>query len=104
MKPTIEELMLQILSTCLLISGQGLWKAAFYYSALDADVSVAIYPADCPEELGDRNAHAYHYALIGPSNQGRHSDIGEDDARRNLSTLLTRTQKYLRIGHTGAAA
>ncbi|EMV9185849.1 hypothetical protein AADU03_004734 [Escherichia coli] len=104
MKPTIEELMLQILSTCLLISGQGLWKATFYHSALDADVSVSIYPANCTDRLGDRRSHAYYYALTGANNQGRHSDIAEDDACRNLTTLLTCTQKYLSIGNTGAAA
>lgn len=97
MKPTLEELMLQILSTCLLISGQGLWKAHFCQHALDADVSVAIYPADCSADVMDRKVHAYHWVHIGPDNQGRHSDIEEDDARRNLGTLLTFTQKYLSL-------
>ncbi|EMJ5494598.1 hypothetical protein [Pseudomonas aeruginosa] len=94
-KPTIEELLLQILSTCLLIDSQGKWKATFYLSCIDADVSVSIYRADDTTPLGDRVAHAYEYAFIGADTRGRRRNLTEDESRQNLSMLLTFTQRYL---------
>lgn len=67
MKPTIEELLLQILPTCLLIDSQGKWKATFYLSCIDADVSVSIYRSDDTTPLGDRVAHAYSTPSSAPT-------------------------------------
>lgn len=45
MKPTIEELLFQILSTCLLVTNQGKWHVFFDYYGHVQEISIRVSPA-----------------------------------------------------------
>ncbi|MGY8832689.1 MAG: hypothetical protein ACKVIS_24785, partial [Pseudomonadales bacterium] len=57
MKPTIEELMLQIISTAVIIALQGKWHASVFlhgkYGSLDVYV--------CEAESGEKRSHSGAY-------------------------------------------
>lgn len=61
MKPTTEELALQLLATCMLINAQGIYLATLDYTG--HNVWVSVEPRAGLEE--DDDAHRYSAALTG---------------------------------------
>lgn len=103
MKPTItaEELLLQILSTCLLISSQGTWLANLYVCGHVSSADITLYPLehwDLPKEQREQvDINSFprccaHYAGLRPG------CCSEEEGRENLQQLLTWAQGYLELG------
>ncbi|WP_430445517.1 MAG: hypothetical protein ACQZ2J_30320 [Pseudomonas piscis] len=95
-KPTPEELLLQILSTVLLINTQGRWHAFLNVCGHVGVAYVYLHPSD----------HDYEAAAGKPSDNpqkdakftatNRHPwPVAKDEARQNLIDLLAWTQGYL---------
>lgn len=101
MKPTTEELLLQILSTCQLISFQGTWLANLTISGHVSRADVTLYPLehwDLPKEQRaqvDINSfprcHANYAGL-------RTDRLSENEGQENLQHLLTWAQGFLDLG------
>lgn len=101
MKPTItaEELLLQILSTCLLISSQGTWLANLHVYGHVSAADVRLYPFgywDLPEDERDDPRSFPSYSARYASRL--HHWTSEEEARANLQQLLTWIQGYLDLG------
>lgn len=93
MKPTIEELLLQLLSTCLLIAQQGKWHAHFDYSPHVGRAFVWIYSADNSYQSPDSAPVARQEAKFHVRNFTE--KFPEDEARQDLFDLLAFTQGFL---------
>lgn len=94
-KPTIEELLLQILSTCLLVNAQGKWHAHFQVSAHVGWVDVYIQPADTDYQDTNRPHAANKYAIFTETPGHPHPDLTEDGVRQSLMELLAWAQSHL---------
>lgn len=96
MKLTIEELMLQILSTCLLINAQGKWHAFYSLAGHVGDIDVRLrptdynYDADHPKKTPSKSAGFTSTGLFPER-------ITEEQARQELLDLLSWTQGYLNV-------
>ncbi|MBF6030809.1 hypothetical protein ICY20_23965 [Pseudomonas sp. P115] len=96
MNPTIEELMLQILSTCLLINAQGKWHAFYNLSGHVGTATVTLRPID-----HDYDSKGFfttpHMDVVFASTTTWPERITEVEGQRNLIDLLAWTQGYLAV-------
>lgn len=95
-KPTTEELLLQILSTILLINAQGRWHAFLHLCGHVGAAYVYLNPSDHDYEA----ARSKHSANPEKSAKFTATNLSswpasEDEARQNLIDLLAWTQGYL---------
>lgn len=101
MKPTTEELLLQILSTCLLISSQGTWRANFYLHGHTGSANITLYPFnhwDLPEDQRkavDHGSFPDQYAHYASPYRDWPT---EEDGQERLQQLLEWAQGYLDLG------
>ncbi|MBK3431428.1 hypothetical protein JJD84_11405 [Pseudomonas fluorescens] len=93
-KPTTEELMLQILSTCLLINAQGNWHAFYGLSGHVGDIDVTLRPTNYDYDAKDRPKHPHKSAAFTSTHRFPER-ITEELARQELIDLLAWTQSYL---------
>ncbi|WP_431494846.1 hypothetical protein [Pseudomonas brassicacearum] len=100
-KLTLEELLLQILSTCLLINAQEKWHAFYDLSAHVGMVEVRITPSDTDYQSPNRQPWEAKSAAYTSTRQHPNRYQTEDSARESLIELLAWTQGYL---DTGASA
>lgn len=95
MKPTLEELLLQILSTCLLINAQGKWHAFYSIVAHCGYVDVTIDPSDTDYQAATRKVRESRMATFTRTNRHHYYGLTEDTARQELIDLLAWLQGYL---------
>lgn len=95
-KPTTEELLLQILSTVLLINAQGRWHAFLNLCGHVGTAYVYLNPSDHNYDAaaGKPGAKPEKSARFTATNLTSWS-ASEDEARQNLIDLLAWTQGFL---------
>lgn len=90
MKPTTEELALQILATCMLINAQGFFLATFTYDCGDS-VWVSVEPRGGLDE--DDDAHRYSAVMNAPGDPD--FDHAPAEGMGTLTGMLSQLQDYL---------
>lgn len=98
MKPTTEELALQLLATCMLINAQGIYLATLDYSG--HNVWVSVEPRAGLEEGDD--AHRYSAALN--ASDAPDFDHAPIEGLGTLTGMLSQLQDYLQKEATPCAA
>ncbi|MDF2076613.1 hypothetical protein P2Q70_18670 [Pseudomonas mendocina] len=97
MKPTIEELMLQIISTALLINQQGVWTTFFYGNSHFRTLDVTLLPAgqifgqQDPARRHTKGAYWNHPTGWG----GQTDEQNEQQCHEEMTALLAWLQGYL---------
>ncbi|MDN6872922.1 hypothetical protein QO209_10740 [Pseudomonas citronellolis] len=94
-KPTFEELILQILATCLLINSQMKWHAHFTLFAHCGLISVHVQPADTDYQAPQRPRPDSRDAKFTGTLQRPDSYLTEAQSRQQLIDMLAWTQSYL---------
>ncbi|MFJ4193968.1 hypothetical protein [Pseudomonas sp. NPDC089534] len=99
---TAEELAIQILSTCLLVTAQGKWHAHFQFAAHVGWIEVRVRPSTHNYDSGEAPPPAaMKWATISGLNPSLcYSRPTEEDARQNLMKLLAWVQSHLDMGTT----
>lgn len=95
MKPTLEELILQILATCLLINSQMKWHAHFGLHAHCGLISVYLQPADTDYQDPNRRSAPSRDVKFTGTRQRPDSYLSEDQSRQLLIDLLAWLQGHL---------
>ena len=105
MKPTIEELMLQIISTVLLINQQGVWTVYFYGhgrsgGTLDITILKAgeLFAHQDPEQRRQKGAYWSRPDGWG----GQSTEQNEQECYDEMTALLAWLQGYLDMPATTA--
>lgn len=93
--PTLEELHLQILATCLLINTQGKWHAFFSLAAHVGSVDVRIAPSNTDYQNPAPEQWAVKHATFTSTNRHQYEWVTEETGRQSLIDLLAWTQTYL---------
>ncbi len=96
---TQEELLLQILSTCLLINSQGKWHAFFELAGHVGTADVRVISSSTNYQARKSYDQEVHSAIFTPTNQHPHEHLTEEDFRQALVDLLARTQGYINMGN-----
>lgn len=99
MKPTTEELALQIFATCMLINSQGAWLANLHCSGHVSEIYVVMYPIeywDTPED--ERPAPGSTPRMSAYFAGARSTWLTEEEGHENLQRLLTWVQGFLDLG------
>ncbi|MDR6580743.1 hypothetical protein [Pseudomonas extremaustralis] len=96
MKLTIEELALQILSTCLLINAQGKWHAFYGLSGRVGGIDVRLRPTDY-DYGADHPQKTPYKSVAFTSTELFPERTTEEQARQELIDLLSWTQRYLDV-------
>jgi len=94
-KPTFEELILQILATCLLINSQMKWHAHFTLFAHCGLISVHVQPADTDYQATQHPRPDSRDAKFTGTLQRPDSYLTENQSRQQLTDTLAWLQGYL---------
>lgn len=104
MKPTIEELMLQIISTALLINQQGVWTVFFYGHGHCGTIDVTLLPSGeifahrDPERRQTKGAYWSRPADWA----GQSAEQNQQECHEEMTALLAWLQGYLDMPATTA--
>lgn len=96
-KLTPEELLLQILATCLLINTQGKWHAFYSLAAHVGTIDVRVTSSDNDYQAKNLHNGVMKEATFTSTNRHPHTYLTEDTARQALIDLLAWTQGHLNM-------
>ncbi|AWY39439.1 hypothetical protein DKY63_05790 [Pseudomonas putida] len=96
---TPEELLLQILSTCLLINTQGKWHAFFDLAGHVGQVDVRVVPSNTNYHARKPGDTARQQATFTSTDQYPSEHLTEEHFRQALVDLLAWTQGYINMGN-----
>ncbi|AYF88641.1 hypothetical protein D6Z43_16350 [Pseudomonas sp. DY-1] len=106
MKPTSEELILQVVSTCILIGTQGNWIPQLSLMPTYHSLSVYIYPQgyfDLPEVEQERIETARFSAYYTGRGSDLQGEAKQENGRQQLIDLLAWLQDFLSLTGEDAA-
>lgn len=96
-KLTLEELLLQILSTVLLINAQGKWHAFYDLHGHTGTVDIWLLPSDHDYQSREATSNRPRLGAAFTSTNRHPTPVPEDLARKSLIELLAWTQSHLNM-------